>query len=168
MKTKVTLLFLIAGANAQAGPKLATKIEAGYLNYRNHTVRVDPGTNWKGYYLSSSGVSLNLISGLSLTRQRVFAGIGLGYTNFKGVSGATVFSNLEYLSFHTKLTPILNIELGYSHLWNQYSGGTGTAIVGAQIGLNYRITKNTSAYIQAGTLVTQQASLIPLTLGLRF
>ena len=63
---------------------------------------------------------------------------------------------------------MLNFKAGYSHIWNQYAGGTGEAHIDLGIGLQYRFSKRMSIYFQSGIMVTQEAFFSPLRFGLRF
>lgn len=171
MKTKaalsigVLLCFLV---NAYTQTNLSIKTEASFLQYRNNTIQIDPGPNWKGYYLEDkNGIDLNLIGGICF-KEKLFTGIGFGYVNFEGTNGLSVFSDVEYLPLKTRLTPLLSLKIGYSHIWNQYENGSGTALGELCAGLNVRLTEKTGLYFKSGFLVTQQSLLTPLRLGLRF
>ena len=80
------------------------KIETGYLIFQYTTIQIDPGSNWKGYNLNNeqNGVDINLINGIKL-KEKYFAGIGIGYLNFEGINGFSVFSDFEYCPLKTKL-----------------------------------------------------------------
>ena len=144
------------------------KTEIGFLKYQYNTIDVDPGPNWKGYNLDEEdGLDLNIINGINL-KNKLFAGIGLGYLNFKGVSGFSIFTDFEYLPLKTRLTPLINLKIGYSHIWNQYENGTGTGLGELCVGLNYRLTEKMGIYTKLGINMTQQSLLIPIRLGFRF
>ncbi len=152
------------------------KAETGFLKYQFNTVQVDPGPNWKGYNLDEeNGFDVNIINGFDFNiingfdfNNKLFAGIGLGYLNFEGVNGLSVFSDFEYLPLKTRLTPLINLKIGYSHIWNQYNNGTGTGLGEFCIGLNYRLTETMDIYVKSGFTMTQQSLLIPIRLGIRF
>jgi hypothetical protein len=76
-----------------------------------------------------------------------------------------VFSDFEYLPLKTRVTPIINLKIGYSHIWNQYENGTGTGLGELCIGLNYRLSEKTSIYTKSGVSMTQQSLLIPIRFG---
>ena len=163
----LTLLFF-ASLSAYSQITYSLKAEAGYLNFRHHTVQVDPGPGWLGYNLDrQNGTEVNIINGLNY-KEKLFAGVGVGYLNFEGVPGLSIFPDLEYVPFNSRLSPLLNIRAGYSHIWNQYEGGTGSALGELALGLNYKLTKNLGIYVKSGFLWTQQSKLIPVRLGLRF
>jgi len=163
-----TILLLAFSMVAEAQINYSGKFEAGYMNFRYNTVQVDPGPGWKGNYLNDNGIDINFINGLTFANKKIFAGLGLGYLNFVGTNGVSAFVDLEYLPLKTKLTPLLNVKLGYDHIWNQYDGGTGTMHTEFGIGLNYKLTEKFGLYLKSGMLYTQQSFLIPITIGLRY
>lgn len=144
------------------------KAETGFLIYQNNTRAVDPGPNWKGYNLyEQNGIDFNIVNGINL-KNKLFAGIGLGYLNFEGIDGFSAFADFEYLPLKTKLTPLINLKFGYSHIWNQYKNGTGTGLCEFTVGMNYRLTGKIGIYAKSGFAMTQQSLLIPIRLGVRF
>ena len=145
------------------------KVESGFLKYNYLTIQIDPGPNstWKGYNLKGdNGIDINLINGY-IFGDKFFTGLGVGYLNFKGINGLSLFADFEYLPLKTRLTPLLDIRLGYSHVWNQYEKGTGTAIFELGGGLNYKLTEKSNIYLQYGYLMTQQSNLTPIRIGFR-
>lgn len=140
------------------------------MQYMYRTISVDPGPNWKGYNLNEkqNGINLTVINGLSFVNKKLFAGIGLGYLNFEGINGISVFTDFEYLPLKTKLTPLVNLKLGYNHIWNQYEGGTGKMHTELGVGLNYKLKEKFGLYLKSGMLFTQQSFMIPVTLGFRY
>jgi len=144
------------------------KAETGFLKYITNMVNVDPGPNWKGYNIyEENGIDFYIINGFDF-KNKLFTGIGLGYLNFEGVSGFSIFSDFEYLPLKTRLTPLINLKIGYSHIWNQYENGTGTGLGEFCLGLNYRLTEKMDIYAKSGFTMTQQSLLIPIRLGIRF
>ena len=167
--TSTILLFALCNtANSQTN--YSGKIETGYMQYMYRTISVDPGPNWKGYNLNEkqNGINLTVINGLSFVNKKLFAGIGLGYLNFEGINGISVFTDFEYLPLKTKLTPLVNLKLGYNHIWNQYEGGTRTVHTELGVGLNYKLKEKFGLYLKSGMLFTQQSFMIPVTLGFRY
>lgn len=167
--TSTILLFALCNtANSQTN--YSGKIETGCMQYMYRTISVDPGPNWKGYNLNEkqNGINLTVINGLSFVNKKLFAGIGLGYLNFEGINGISVFTDFEYLPLKTKLTPLVNLKLGYNHIWNQYEGGTGTMHTELGVGLNYKLKEKFGLYLKSGMLFTQQSFMIPVTLGFRY
>ncbi len=167
-KITLFLLFALITVIGYSQGDYQRKIEIGYMRYQYNTVQVDPGPNWKGYNLDGEdGIDLNVINGLSF-KEKIFTGIGLGYLNFEGINGFSIFTDFEYLPFKTKLTPFVNLKIGYNHIWNQYENGTGSALGELGLGLNYGLTKKMDIYLQSGFLMTQQSLLIPIRIGFRF
>ncbi len=167
-KIKLLLLFALISVIGCSQVYYQRKIETGYMFYQYNTVQVDPGINWKGYHLDDeNGIDFNVINGLSF-KKKIFTGVGLGYLNFEGINGFSIFTDFEYLPFKTKLNPFVNMRLGYNHIWNQYENGTGSALGELGLGLNYGLTEKISIYVQSGVLMTQQSLLIPIRIGFRF
>ena len=161
-------IVLLSGIQTFAQIKYSVKTEAEFLKYKNNTIQVDPGPNWKGYYLNDkNGVAVNITNGINF-KHRLFAGLGIGYLNFGGINGLSIFSDFEYVPLKTKLSPLLNLKVGYSHIWNQYENGTGTALCEFCLGVNYRLTERRTCFLKSGFLITQQSFLVPVSLGLRF
>lgn len=164
------IILLVFGLYTQAQVGYAGRIETGYQYYLFRAITYEAGPDWQGYYLSQnqSGFSIATSHGLCFANQKLYTGIGLGYLNFQGTDGASVFGDLEYLPFKTKVTPLVFLRLGYSHLWNQYEGGTGSTHAEFGLGVNYRIKEHFGLYIKSGFTITQQAFLVPVALGFRF
>ncbi|WP_282038620.1 hypothetical protein [Saccharicrinis aurantiacus] len=144
------------------------KLDAGFLKYQYNTVQVDPGENWKGYYLNEeNGVDFNIVNSLEYNH-KLFVGIGLGYLNFEGINGVSIFSDFEYLPLKTRFSPLVNLKIGYSQIWNQYENGTGTVLVELCCGFNYRLTEKLDFFTKIGIAATQQSMLMPIRLGIRY
>ncbi len=161
------LLQLLCIGAVQA--QYSAKLETGYWVYNYRMIRVDPGPNWKGYYLHGKpdGADVNLVNGLAFAEKRMFAGVGIGYLNFAGISGVSFYADVEYLPLRKKLTPLLNLKIGRSHIWNQYDGGTATALTELTGGLNYKPGNKLGLFLKSGIAFTQQSMFIPVRLGLR-
>ncbi len=167
---KITLLLALwlLVAKGYSQDDYQRKIETGFLHYQYNTVQVDPGPDWKGYNLDGeNGVDLNFINGLTF-KDAIFTGIGVGYLNFEGYNGFSIFADFEYLPLKTRLTPFVNMKIGYNHIWNQYDDGTGSALGELGLGLNYALTEKIHVYLQSGVLMTQQSFLVPVRIGLKF
>lgn len=164
----IICILLLIGVNAYSQVNYSIKVETGYIKYQTKIVQVEPGPDWKGYYLDNeNGIDLNVINGIKY-KDKFYAGLGLGYVNFEGKNGWSIFSDFEFLPLKTRLTPLINLKIGYNHISNQYKNGTGTELIEFGFGLNYRLTKELGVHIKSGLLMTQQSSLIPIRLGLRF
>jgi len=164
----ILLILLLLGQKGYSQIGYSGKVETGYLKFIANTIRVDPGPNWKGYNLENkNGIDFNFINGIKL-KKKILAGIGIGYLNFEGIDGFSIFTDFEYLPLKTRLTPLINMKIGYNHIWNQYENGTGSALFEMGGGLNYKITEKTDICLQSGFLMTQQSFLIPVRFGFRF
>jgi hypothetical protein len=162
------MIFVVSVSKGQSQVNYSIKAEAGFLKFQYNTVQIDPGPNWKGYNLDEhNGADFNIVNGLNYN-DKVFTGVGIGYLNFEGINGVSVFSDFEYLPLMTKLSPLVNLKVGYSHIWNQYENGTGTGFGELGLGLNYRVNEKIDVYIKSGFLMTQQSLIIPIRLGFRF
>ncbi len=75
---------------------------------------------------------------------------------------------VEFLPLRTSVSPLLNLKLEYDHIWNQYEGGTGSVLGELFLGINYKMTKKLGLYLKSGILLTQQSTLIPINVGVRF
>lgn len=170
-KIKLFILELIAILTVNQGYSqinYSIKAETGFLKYQNNTTQVDPNPNWRGYNLyKEDGIDINITNGVDL-KNKLFGGIGIGYLNFKGINGLSAFTDFEYLPLKTRLTLLINLKIGYSHIWNQYKNGTGTGLSEFCVGINYRMTEKIDIYTKSGFSITQQSLLIPVKLGVRF
>jgi len=140
MKTSILiLLFHLIALLGYSQGEFRQKYETGYLHYQYNIVQVDPGPTWRGYYLSNhNGFDLNIINGLTF-KDKIFTGIGLGYLNFEGINGFSIFTDYEIKPFKSKLSPYINLKIGYNHIWNQYEHGTDSALGDLSLGLNYKM-----------------------------
>lgn len=165
----IIIILITFGLKSYSQIDYFGKVETGYLRFLFTTIQVDPGPNWEGYNLDNeqNGIDINLINGVNF-KDRFFTGLGIGYLNFEGIDGFSIFTDFEYLPLKTRLTPLIDIKIGYNHIWNQYEKGTGSALVELGAGLNYEMTENIDIYIQSGFLMTQQSLLIPIRIGLKF
>jgi len=163
----IAILISVIAANAYSQGRYAIKMETGYLYYFDHTITIDSDDpEWKGYNLNDqqNGFDFNVINGIRF-RENFMAGAGLGYLNFEGIHGMAVFADLEYAPLNRRLTPIFNIKAGYSHIWNQYENGTGSALGEIGAGIKYKVTNKVSIQVLTGVLRTQQAQFFPLRLS---
>lgn len=169
LKTLVILFLLSFGLNSYSQIGYYGKVETGYLKYFFSPILIDPGPGWKGYYLDTeqNAVSLNVINGFNI-KHILFTGIGLGYLNFEGISGVSVFADVQFEPLKTKLSPLLNTKIGYNHIWNQYENGRGTLMGEFGLGLRYKLNDKYSIYTQGGFLFCLQSVIIPVRIGLSF
>lgn len=164
--TTLTTLCIIVNGFTQI--HYSGKIETGYLKFVDNTITVDPGPDWRGYNLENeNGFDLNLTNGIEI-RNMFFIGIGIGYLNFEGNEGFSIFSDFDYCILKKKLSPLINTKIGYNRIWNQYENGTQSIHFETGVGLNYKFKGKFGISIQSGLLATQQSILIPIKFGFRF
>jgi hypothetical protein len=168
IKISLILLAILIVFKGYSQTVYSFKAESGFINYRTNIVSVKPGPGWKGYYLDGqNGFDLNVINGIK-HKEKLYAGIGVGYLNFEGINGVSLFTDFEYLPLKKNaLRPLFNFKIGYSHIWNQYENGTGTALAEFGFGLNYKLNEKLDIYVKTGFLFTQQSLLIPIKIGVR-
>lgn len=169
---RIKQLFIIASmlwaTQGYAQMKYVARVETGLIGFMYNPIRIDPGPDWKGYYLSDkNGIDLNFINAITFNN-KLHIGLGVGYLNFEGINGLSVFSDFESVPLKSKLSPLFNLKIGYSHLWNQYENGTGSALVEFNLGVNCRPKEKMNVFLKSGFLITQQSLLLPIRLGLRF
>ena len=164
----IAFLLISTSSFAQKIPTYFSS-DFGYLAYRFNTIDVDPGPNWKGYYLSDKdGFDIKVNAGLIL-KERYNVGVGLSYLNFEGENGLGSYADLGLAILkNRKFTPIVYWNLGYSHLWNQYAGGTGTFLSDLGIRLKYQISPKLGIQASTGLFNTQQSFIRPYRIGVVF
>jgi hypothetical protein len=160
-------LFL---TNSKAQIKYAGKVESGYLTYLTNTNIIDGDPDWKGYYINDSqnGIDLSFINGIKISEEKLFLGVGLSYLNFEGYDGFSTFADLELANTQKVISPLFNLKVGISQLYNQYSGGTLTGLTAFNFGLKYRINNKNHIYLKTGLLFTQQSMFFPINFGYEF
>lgn len=163
----VIVLFVFSSVPCFAQLEYTFKADFSFINFRYHTINIDPGPNWQGYYLSGqNGMSWNMVHGVAW-RERTFLGVGLSYLQFQDVPGMAAYLDVSHLLLKRRLSPMTYGQLGFSHLWNQYEKGTNTALAEIGIGLNYKIKGKKSVYLKTGGMATQQSWMHVFGLGLR-
>lgn len=161
----ITTLTLFNKASSQTNHSI--KIETGYYLFGHTNLDVNPGPNWKGHYLDNqNGIELSVVNALQF-KEKYAVGIGVGYLNFEGINGVSVFSDFEYIIIRSRLSPLINLKIGYSHLWNQYKNGTGTFCGEIGLGLNYKLSEKIDVFLTSGTNTTQHAAFTPIRIGIR-
>ncbi|MDH5609076.1 MAG: hypothetical protein OEY56_06315 [Cyclobacteriaceae bacterium] len=169
MRLFVIFTLFIHFAHYSSGQiKYNLRAEIGTLRFQNTTIDVEPGPNWKGYNLNENqnGFSFDVINGISI-KDKLRTGLGVGYVNFEGINGYSIFGDIQYLPLKTRLTPLINLKLGSNHIWNQYENGKQSVLFDLSGGLSFKFTGSYSAYFTSGLLLTQQAFLIPVRFGIR-
>jgi hypothetical protein len=166
------ILILLLGSTsvAEAQISYSGRLEAGYQHYLFRTLTVEPGPSWNGYNLNEeqNGFNFTTSNGIAFAKRKLYTGIGLGYLNYEGIEGISIFGDFEYLPSNKRLSPLLNLRLGYNHIWNQNENGIGSMHTEFGLGVNYKMKEKLGVYIKSGLLITQQSFLVPITLGFRF
>lgn len=164
-------IFILCLFQARLGAQInyTGAIESSGLLNKITLVRVDPGPGWRGYYLEDAqqGFSISTVHGIAI-KHHVFIGLGLSYLNFQGIHGYSIFGNFNYQILKRKVSPLIGMKLGSSHIYNQYDSGTRTPFFELNGGFNVYISEKQSLYMKSGITVTQQCSFIPITLGYQF
>ncbi|MCH7414067.1 hypothetical protein MM213_11250 [Belliella sp. R4-6] len=168
------ILFLLTYCEIAFGQaKYSLNIEAGHLQFRNTIVDVDPGPNWQGHPLSDrNGYELSVINGI-IFRDKFNLGLGISYMGFYAASSSThhglaAFFNFEYANYKKKVSPLVNLKLGTGLLWNQYENGSRNFYGEITAGPMIKLSPKTQLYAKTGMMIQQQASVIPIKIGLRF
>jgi len=169
--TKIFLIIIILITQTACGlaqAKYALRVDLGGLIFQNNTVDVDPGPGWKGDNLNEqqNGLFLECINGISI-KQKLNLGVGVGWLNFEGIQGYSLYGDFQYLPLRSKLTPLIGAKFGTTHIWNQYQDGQSTALVDFSAGISYKLNKKIGISLSSGVTFTQHALLLPLRLGLQ-
>jgi hypothetical protein len=159
------MMITIHEAKAEIG--YAIKAETGYYMFQHNTIRVEPGSHWRGYNNKGYGYDFNVINSIVIN-PHVHSGIGIGYLNLGGANGFSLFTDIDYLPLKRKLSPLISVKIGYSHIWNQYENGTGTGLMECALGLHYGKPKGLQIFLKSGWSVTQQSWFFPVKMGIRF
>jgi len=169
MRPLIILTLFIHFAHYSSGQiKYNLRTEIGTLRFQHTTINVDPSPNWNGYSLNENqnGLSFDVINGISI-KDKLLIGLGVGYLNFEGIKGYSLFSDIQYLPLKTRLTPLINLKFGTNHIWNQYENGQQSMMFDLSGGISFKFKGSYSAYLTSGLLLTQQAFLIPVRFGIR-
>lgn len=173
-KDYILILALFTYAEIAFGQgKYSLNVEAGHLQFQTVLVNVDPGPNWQGYALDNrNGYELSVINGI-IFREKFNLGFGFSYNGFYTPSfptyhGLAGFLNFEYANYQKELSPLINLKLGSGHLWNQYDKGTRNFYGEISAGPMVKLSPKVQLYAKTGLMIQQQASMIPIRIGIRF
>lgn len=171
MKKLILLIaFLLSYTLSSIGQiKYAGKVETGFLTYLTKTIIIDADFGWKGYNLDhqQNGIDFNIINSIRF-KNDISLGVGLGYLNFEGINGYSIFVDYEYYNSKKKIAALTNYKVGFNHIFNQYEGGTSSVPVEIGFGVICKLNEKFRISAQSGFLFTQQSFLIPLRVGVRF
>jgi hypothetical protein len=166
MKVIYLFVFILSASTSFAQKQFSTKFEANYLSHRYVTVKVDPGENWQGYNLTTNGYEFTASAGTASARR--FVGLGAAYQRFDKYNGASVFVDYDRRFSKRSISPLLNIRIGYNHLWNQYEGGRGSFLSDFKVGVDFRFNDKQSIFLKSGIMLFQQSNVVPIKMGVRF
>ncbi len=157
------------------------KVEAGYLPFMTNIGHA--GDN--GYYNEDlrHAAGLNVINGVCIS-QDFFLGFGVGYNYVArpndiagGWHSGLAFADFDYRPIDDEWAPMLMARLGASYMMadNSY-GNTLTSYAEVGIGFNwyfnyvYRNMERNykSVYVTLGLAYMQQATFLPIRVGVRF
>ena len=168
------LIFMLAfgflTSKAQENIKFESTASIGTFSFLTGLVMVDPGPGWEGYNLpreQKTGIQAATINGISIS-EFFHIGIGAGYANFDKKNGLMLFGDIRADFSKKPFALFVYANPGYSHFWNQYDGGTGTAMFDFGFGARYKILEKSKALISVGLLCMQQSSYISVKLGYTF
>ncbi len=156
------VLTFVSGTIAQAQQriKFESTLAVEYFNHLTTTLQVDPGPDWKGYYLpeDSQGFKVTSTNGI-VKNESLHVGLGLSYARLAQINGVLGFADLRLDISRKRFAPYLYLNPGYSHFWNQYEGGTGGFNWENGLGGRYRIKNTGSILASAGLAFMQQGSI---------
>jgi hypothetical protein len=167
MRLFLSFLPLLYSISLNAQVSYALRVETGSLLFQYTTVDVDPGPNWKGHSLNEkqNGFAFDIINSISINK-KLLVGVGVGYLNFEGIHGYSLYGDLQYVPMKTRLSPLISLKVGTNHIWNQYENGQGSAIGELGVGIHYQV-RSIRVYLTSGVMITQQTFLVPIRLGVR-
>jgi hypothetical protein len=116
----LSLFYLVSSISLNAQISYALRVETGLLLFQYTTVDVDPGPNWKGHSLNEkqNGFAFDIINGISI-QKKLLVGVGIGYLNFEGIHGYSLYGDLQYVPLKSRLSPLISLKVGTrSHLKN--------------------------------------------------
>jgi len=162
-----TLVYISISVHAQI--KYTAKIEAGYHLFLSRPIKADAGEGWKGYELNNkpNGIDLNIVNGISL-KNNFRIGVGVGYLNYEGINGYSIFGDLEYAGSGSKFAPLFNLKIGSSHINNQYENGSTSTFVDLSGGVEHKIGEKMSLQYKVGFRAVHQSIFLPIRIGARF
>ncbi|NOU46097.1 MAG: hypothetical protein HOO86_03440 [Bacteroidales bacterium] len=173
MKKMIILLLLTISyliCDAQEKVKFESTASVGTFSYFLALVMVDPGPNWRGYYLPrepGTGLLLTSTNGIRVFENFHF-GVGISYANFRAISGLMIFGDIRADFSKKPFSMFLYVNPGYSHFWNQYEGGTDTGMFDFGIGVRHKIFVKSKVLFSIGLLSTQMNSYLSSKLGYTF
>ena len=152
----------------QAQSRYLGDFHMGPLLFITNTITVDPGPNWLGYSLDKeSAYTLSTSHGI-LWKGVFFTGLGAEFQQFQGKQGLSGFLSFATHPTNKKFSLTWRLKIGYSHLWNQYEGGTSSKYIAPGLGVVWNVSARIALELTTGFTWMQQSLLWPLEVGFRF
>lgn len=169
LKLIMVFMMLLTHTVLKAQIRYSAKSEVGYLPYVAQTIRAEHDLDWKGEALNKkqNGIEVSVVNGIRF-REVLFFGVGIGYLNYEGVNGYSIYGDMEVLGSKKKLAPLFGFRAGSTHIYNQYEGGSSSGTVEFSIGVNYRPINKLHTYLKAGVRFAHSASFTPIRIGVGF
>jgi hypothetical protein len=166
----LTLQLSATAAFAKLPIKFESSLGVGAYSYIHAAGNVDPGPDWKGDFLPQQGSAFQVFTNNGFVAfKRLHASIGLGYGNYNGVNGGLAMANLAIDMFtKPRLTPFAYAGVGYSHVWNQYSGGSGSDVWELGLGGRYKLPGKHSVFLSAGSQIQHLNFYLGVKAGFTF
>ncbi len=112
------ILTFVAGTIAQAQQriKFESTLAVEYFNHLTTTLQVDPGPDWRGYYLpeDSQGFKVTSTNGI-VKNESLHVGLGLSYARLAPMNGALGFIDVRLDFSRKRFAPYVYLNPGYSH-----------------------------------------------------
>lgn len=165
------MLFLFLFFNSEhlnAQLKYTARVEYSSLQYGATVIRYETDRGNPNFLNSGvNGREINVVNGV-LIKERGLIGFGLSYLDFNNINGLSTTLDFEYLPSKRKISPLLNFRYGRAYLKSQNNTNRGSALGGADIGINYKAFKALQVYVKGGAVFTHNASFFTWRGGLRF
>ncbi len=169
---KITFIIaFLSSVELKAQFKYGGKIEAGRLSYIGITIRGDGGSGPIPNQLPSrlkeaneNGTEISAVNGFRF-KQVLFVGVGVGYLNYGGAKGYSIYGDVEARTAKKdKLAALFGLRAGTSNL----KGYKNTGTVELNTGISYKPIPQISFYLKGGVAFAYSASFVPLRFGIGF
>ncbi|KQC02675.1 hypothetical protein [Pedobacter sp. Hv1] len=165
---RITLIltFLI-NAELKAQFKYGAKIEVGRMSYLSKTIRgnasTGPNLGRPRLEEGKDGTEINVVNGFRF-REVLLVGVGVGYLNYEGAKGYSIYGDIEALTSKKKWAALFGFRAGTSNLKDYKKSGT----VEFNTGVNYRPIHQLRLYLKGGVSFAYSSSFTALRLGVGF
>lgn len=165
---KITLILIfLTNAELKAQFKYGAKVEVGRMSYLSRTIHYDGGSvpNLKRYRLKEGqdGTEISAVNGFRF-REVLFVGVGVGYLNYEGAKGYSIYGDLEALTSKKKWAALFGFRAGTSNI----KGYKNSGMVELNGGINYRPISQVRLYLKGGGSFAYSSSFATLRLGVGF